>query len=208
MNHTLHAYIAHNTYTYPQEYTDKADIWSIGVVAYVLLCGFPPFNAGSEGLTYNIVKEGNVKFPSPAWDKISPGAIHFIKRLLDKDPDSRPSAAQALEDPWLTHEKVNPFSKFLWHGTFLSKQSAEAELVEVSKQIVYAAREKQSAFEKILWSRKKKKNINRDSNSNSNSKRSDDTSESRGGFRESMRSFIRGETRSSESSTISSSSNQ
>mmetsp|Transcript_8392 Transcript_8392/g.17413 ORF Transcript_8392/g.17413 Transcript_8392/m.17413 type:complete len:163 (+) Transcript_8392:60-548(+) len=100
------------------EYTAKADIWSIGVVAYVLLCGFPPFNAGSEGLTYNIVKEGNVKFPSPAWDKISPAAIDFIKRLLDKDPDRRPSAAEAMEDPWITHENENVVRPF-WHGTFM-----------------------------------------------------------------------------------------
>ncbi len=61
-----------------------------------------------------------MKFPSPAWDKISPGAIDFIKRLLDKDPERRPSAAEALEDPWITHESVNPFKR-IWHGTFLAK---------------------------------------------------------------------------------------
>lgn len=138
------------------EYTAKADIWSIGVVAYVLLCGFPPFNAGSEGLTYNIVKEGNVKFPSPAWDKISPNAIEFIKRLLDKDPERRPSAAEAMEDPWITNEYVNPFSR-IWHGTFLSRNSAEAKAVPAVRKINHADTNRRDEFIKIRSQRKLQK---------------------------------------------------
>lgn len=132
------------------EYTDKADIWSIGVVAYVLLCGFPPFNAGSEFLTYDVVKEGNVKFPEKAWDKISPEAINFIKRLLDKDPDRRPSAAEALQDPWVTNERVNPFRK-LWHGTFLPKHSPHARNV---KKLIHSDQQRQGAFERRYSTKK------------------------------------------------------
>lgn len=100
------------------EYTVKADIWSIGVVTYVLLCGFPPFNGGSEKTTYNIVKEGNLDFPSPAFDTVSSDAIEFVKRLMDKDPEKRPTASEALLDPWITKnqqqqqqqkENINPF---------------------------------------------------------------------------------------------------
>jgi len=146
------------------EYTSKADIWSIGVVSYVLLCGFPPFNAGSEGLTYNVVKEGTVKFPSPAWDKVSAPAIAFVKRLLDKDPDRRPSAAQALRDPWINHEKVvSPFKR-IWHGTFVSRESTVAQ---GQTKLVYADHDRRDAFEKQLSTiklqkkPKKKKHHNR-----------------------------------------------
>ena len=115
----------------------------------MLLCGFPPFNAGTEKLTYNIVEEGTVKFPSPAWDRTSPEAIRFIKRLLDKDPDTRPSAAEALEDPWLHHEHVQPFKK-TWHGTFLHAKSPEAQAMHPSRQVVHADEEKQNAFERLI----------------------------------------------------------
>jgi len=134
------------------EYTNKADIWSIGVVAYVLLCGFPPFNAGSEQLTYNVVKEGDAKFPEKAWGKISPEAINFIKRLLDKDPDRRPSAAEALQDPWVTNECVNPFRK-LWHGTFLPKHSPHVRNV---KKLIHSDEKKQGAFERRYSSKRLK----------------------------------------------------
>lgn len=89
-------------------YTEACDIWSVGVVVYVLLCGYPPFNAGNEKLTYDLVTEGLVKFPSPDWDDTSPEAINFIRSLLQIDPARRPSASDALKDPWLTQEKVQP----------------------------------------------------------------------------------------------------
>jgi len=71
-----------------------------------MLCGYPPFNGGSELLTFELVKTGKVIFPSPSWDHISEGAIDFIKRLLQLDPDKRPSASEALQDPWLNQKKV------------------------------------------------------------------------------------------------------
>ena len=160
------------------DYTEKADIWSIGVVAYVLLCGFPPFNAGSESLTYNVVKEGNVKFPSPHWDKISPDAINFVKRLLDKDPEKRPSAAEALQDPWVTHEHVNPFQK-LWHGTFLSMFSPEAESTQEVSKIELADTENQKTFQRALVRQKSRRNIHHERHT--------------GGFTDSIRSYLRGE---------------
>ena len=147
----------------PQEYTDKADIWSIGVVAYVLLCGFPPFNAGTEGLTYDMVKEGKVHFPSPAWDKISQPAIEFVKRLLDRDPDQRPMASEALQDPWITHKMVNPFRR-MWHGTFLHKDSYEAKSVPRHMTVEHHDGEKQKAYEIHRQQKKAKKKKTRRSN--------------------------------------------
>jgi len=135
------------------EYTSKADIWSIGVVAYVLLCGFPPFNAGTEGLTYNIVKEGNVAFPSPAWDPISTEAKRFVRKLMDKDPEGRPSAAKAMEDPWVNRELVkNPFRR-RWHGTFLSPTSEEFRSVpdDRRKIVAHADRQRRDTFHRDYY---------------------------------------------------------
>lgn len=125
-------------------------------MAYVLLCGFPPFNAGSEGGTYDMVKEGIVRFPSPAWDKISKPATDFVKLLLDRDPNQRPSASQALEDPWIKHEKVNPFRR-LWQGTFLHHKSHEARSIPRHMKLQHQPSGRQVAYEKDRQHAKKKK---------------------------------------------------
>ena len=87
-----------------------------------MLCGYPPFNGGNEYLTYELVKVGDVKFPSPSWDHISEGAISFLKTLLNLDPDERVSAAEALEDPWLNQEKVHPYG-LAWVASFIPHMS-------------------------------------------------------------------------------------
>lgn len=90
------------------DYTNKCDIWSIGVIAYVLLCGFPPFYAENEIQTLRLVKESPIEFPSPIWDDVSDDAKRFILRLLQRDPEVRPNAKEALEDVWLKNPRVQP----------------------------------------------------------------------------------------------------
>jgi serine/threonine protein kinase len=128
-----------------QNYNEKADIWSIGVVAYVLLCGYPPFNGGSEFLTYDLVKAGEIVFPSPSWDHISEGAVGFVQRLLVLDPEQRPSASQALEDPWLKQEKVQPHG-LAWAASFIPKLSRHASNVEEHHYVKHVDEEKRSMF--------------------------------------------------------------
>jgi len=122
----MHSQVGTIYYVAPEvltgDYNEKVDIWSIGVVAYVMLCGYPPFNGGNEYLTYELVKVGDVKFPSPSWDHISEGAISFLKTLLNLDPDERVSAAEALEDPWLNQEKVHPYG-LAWVASFIPHMS-------------------------------------------------------------------------------------
>ncbi|KAG7350803.1 calcium/calmodulin-dependent protein kinase-like protein [Nitzschia inconspicua] len=140
-------YVAPEVLSAPS-YTTKCDVWSVGVVTYVLLCGYPPFNAGNERLTYDLVTDGDLKFPSPAWDHISPEAICFIQRLMTRDPDKRPTATEALQDPWLNQEKVQPqgFDKKV---TFLPRKYHSTESNE-DKQVKYTDTEKQRAFQKFL----------------------------------------------------------
>ena len=90
------------------KYTHKCDIWSIGVIAYVLLCGFPPFYDKSEVQTLKLVKTAEVEFPSPSWDDISIEAKQFVLKLMDRNVDSRPNATEALQDSWLCRPQVQP----------------------------------------------------------------------------------------------------
>ena len=115
----------------------------------MLLCGYPPFNGGSEFLTYDLVKAGEVVFPSPSWDHISEGAISFVKRLLVLDPEQRPSASQALEDPWLKQEKVQPYG-LAWAASFIPKRSRYASDVEDHHSVKHVDEEKRSMFASFM----------------------------------------------------------
>ena len=69
-------------------YDSRADWWSIGVITYILLCGFPPFYANDNTKLFRLIKGGVYDFPSPYWDDISPQAIDVVSSL-DCNPDKR-----------------------------------------------------------------------------------------------------------------------
>ena len=110
-----------------------------------MLCGYPPFNGGSEFLTYDLVKAGEIAFPSPSWEHVSEGAIAFVKRLLNLDPEQRPSASQAMEDPWLKQEKVQPHG-LAWASSFIPKFSRHASEVEDHHHVKHIDEEKRSMY--------------------------------------------------------------
>ena len=93
---------------------------SIGVTAYVLLCGFAPFNAGSEADTYRLVEKGLVQYPSPAWDKISTEARQFVQALLQSNVEQRLSAQQALAQYVVYPNRVTFCSVPFFFPLFLS----------------------------------------------------------------------------------------
>lgn len=84
-----------------REYTKSCDIWSIGVITYILLCGYPPFYGDTDTQIFESVRIGRFDFPSPEWDDISADAKEFIRQLLRRDPAARPGAATALAHPWI-----------------------------------------------------------------------------------------------------------
>lgn len=84
-----------------RSYSLEADIWSIGVITYILLCGSRPFWARTESGIFRSVLRADPNFDDSPWPAVSPNAKDFVKRLLNKDHRKRMSAAQALTHPWL-----------------------------------------------------------------------------------------------------------
>ncbi|XP_010503722.1 PREDICTED: CDPK-related kinase 5 [Camelina sativa] len=84
-----------------RSYSTEADIWSVGVIVYILLCGSRPFWARTESGIFRAVLKADPSFDDPPWPLLSSEARDFVKRLLNKDPRRRLTAAQALSHPWI-----------------------------------------------------------------------------------------------------------
>eukprot|EP00581_Thalassiosira_minuscula_P007085 CAMPEP_0183703386 /NCGR_PEP_ID=MMETSP0737-20130205/1135_1 /TAXON_ID=385413 /ORGANISM="Thalassiosira miniscula, Strain CCMP1093" /LENGTH=286 /DNA_ID=CAMNT_0025930121 /DNA_START=321 /DNA_END=1181 /DNA_ORIENTATION=+ len=83
------------------KYDKSTDIWSIGVVAYVLLSGYPPFNGNSDSEINDATRRGKLNFGGTRWLNKSDDAMDFIKCVLRKDPQKRFTAKEALRHPWI-----------------------------------------------------------------------------------------------------------
>ena len=86
-------------------YNEKCDLWSCGVILYIMLCGVPPFTGENDDEIYCAVKQGRVSFDEAEWDSVSSDAKDLILKLLTKDISKRYSARQALAHPWIRKQK-------------------------------------------------------------------------------------------------------
>ena len=84
-----------------RNYNKSCDLWSVGVIAYILLCGYPPFNGRDNNETHRLILKGLFRYPSEEWDGVSREARDFICRLLKMDPNTRMTTEQALRHPWI-----------------------------------------------------------------------------------------------------------
>jgi len=82
-------------------YDKEVDLWSVGVITYLLLCGFPPFYGESLPEVFEQIMKADYDFPDPYWTDISQEAKDLISKLLVPDAKKRYTSTQALKHPWV-----------------------------------------------------------------------------------------------------------
>merc|ERR1712238_179907 len=103
-------------------YDTKSDMWSLGVIVYILLGGYPPFIEQNQRELFRKIRKGNYEFHEEYWGSVSPEAKDLISCLLVVQPSKRMSASEALKHTWMVQdEKV------------LEGQSLDTNLAELKK---------------------------------------------------------------------------
>ncbi|XP_004676703.1 PREDICTED: serine/threonine-protein kinase 17A isoform X1 [Condylura cristata] len=88
------------------------DMWSIGVLTYVMLTGISPFLGNNKQETFLNISQMNLSYSEEEFDVVSESAVDFIKRLLVQKPEDRATAEECLKHPWLTQSSIqDPFFK-------------------------------------------------------------------------------------------------
>lgn len=87
-------------------YDETVDFWSIGIILYILLCGFPPFYDEDNDKLFELIAKAKVEFPNPYWENISDSAKDLIRKLLCPDPSKRLKADGILAHPWMAGDET------------------------------------------------------------------------------------------------------
>ena len=91
-----------------KKYDKKCDIWSAGILMYILLIGYPPFNGSTHKEIFKEIKKGIIDKDTSEWRKISPKAQDLLNKMLEKKCDKRYTAFECLNHPWITEVENYP----------------------------------------------------------------------------------------------------
>eukprot|EP00164_Ancoracysta_twista_P000682 GFYU01000904.1.p1 GENE.GFYU01000904.1~~GFYU01000904.1.p1 ORF type:complete len:341 (-),score=124.09 GFYU01000904.1:360-1382(-) len=88
-------------------YGPEVDMWSAGVILYIVLCGYPPFHHDNTPMLFKKIRKGKFEFPSPEWDHVSDSAKDLLRSLMEVNVSKRITAEEALDHDWLRTEDHN-----------------------------------------------------------------------------------------------------
>lgn len=148
----------------PDAYGVEVDVWSLGVILFILLSGYPPFYDDDQSKMFRLICQGEYKFASPYWDTVSESSKNVIRKILITNPDKRTTARKLLEDPWVS----NPLSQnsanlgsHVVEGILKVKNSKLNKLrlaVKVVNTFKSAGASKKSVIKRALLSAARKEN--------------------------------------------------
>ena len=136
----LHSVVGSPYYVAPEvldgTYTNACDIWSLGVMTYLFLSGFPPFHASNKKELYEKIKTEEPLFTRSVWKKISGDAITLIKQMLVKDYSKRPTAKQVMMSPWFNQLEMKSMRNLEMHEEVLSNMKQFREPTKLGKELL------------------------------------------------------------------------
>jgi len=113
------------------------DIWSVGVILYILLCGFPPFYEEALPALFDQILNARYDFPSPWWDKVSVDAKTLVQRMLTLDPKKRATAKDVLKTKWCQGDSASGEDDCMKGAKAnLKKYNASRKLKKAAKNIM------------------------------------------------------------------------
>jgi calcium-dependent protein kinase len=120
-------------------YTSQCDLWSLGVIGFILLSGYLPFS-GTDAAQKRNIRKGNFAMEVDKWDNISEGAKDFIFKLLEVNPSKRLTARTALEHPWITK------------SCSAVPQDIDIKVIEALREFGRVSKFRRCCMEMLAWS--------------------------------------------------------